>query len=153
VAERAKPSRPRRRRTSPNPPGDAGERPLKIGEAARLLGVEPYVLRFWETQFPFLRPRHASSSHRIYQPKDLELLKLIKRLLHGEGYTIAGAKRHIKEAGLERLRSQFAGGPSGNNARPEAPVRGASEPRPAEVRRTLEQIRTELESLHKMLVG
>ncbi|MGH7001915.1 MAG: MerR family transcriptional regulator, partial [Stellaceae bacterium] len=82
---RPKPSNPPRRRTATvvnksganNPQPDA--RPLKIGEAARLLEVEAYVLRFWETQFTFLRPRHANSSHRMYEPADLDLLRLVKR--------------------------------------------------------------------------
>src|SRR5579863_785132 len=101
-----------RRRPRPaaaNPPAANGaERQIKIGEAARLIGVEAYVLRFWETQFPFLRPRHSRSKHRYYDQKSIETLRLIRRLLHGEGYTIAGAKRHIREAGLDRLRGDGA---------------------------------------------
>src|SRR5579863_4001138 len=87
---------------------NGAERQIKIGEAARLIGVEAYVLRFWETQFPFLRPRHSRSKHRYYDQKSIETLRLIRRLLHGEGYTIAGAKRHIREAGLDRLRGDGA---------------------------------------------
>ena len=79
------------------------ERGLKIGEAARALGVETYVLRFWETQFPFLKPRHTRTKHRFYQEKDLDVLRLIKRLLHDEGFTIAGANKHIKEFGIDTL--------------------------------------------------
>src|ERR1700720_4918990 len=82
------------------------EHPIKIGEAARIIGVEAYVLRFWETQFPFLRPRHSRSKHRYYDEKSLDSLRLIRRLLHSEGYTIAGAKKHIREAGLDRLRRE-----------------------------------------------
>src|SRR5712692_4526156 len=95
--------RPRPRVVAAAAVANGAERQIKIGEAARLLGVEAYVLRFWETQFPFLRPRHASSSHRMYQARDIELLQLVKRLLHVEGYTIAGAKKHIREVGLDRL--------------------------------------------------
>ena len=79
------------------------ERGLKIGEAAEVLGVETYVLRFWETQFPFLRPRHSRTKHRFYHDHDLEVLRLIKRLLHQEGFTIAGANKYIRENGLETL--------------------------------------------------
>ena len=71
------------------------------------------MLRFWETQFPFLRPRHSRSKHRYYDEKSLDSLRLIRRLLHSEGYTIAGAKKHIREAGLERLR----GGNEGDRSR------------------------------------
>ncbi len=61
------------------------ERGLKIGEAARVLGVETYVLRFWETQFPFLKPKHTRTKHRFYQERDIAVLRVIKRLLHDEG--------------------------------------------------------------------
>src|ERR1700687_2367439 len=74
------------------------ERGLKIGEAARVLGVETYVLRFWETQFPLLKPKHTRTKHRFYQARDLAVLRVIKRLLHDEGFTIAGAHKHIKES-------------------------------------------------------
>jgi len=146
---RSKTASPRRKRPSSSPDtAERDERPLKIGEAARALGVEAYVLRFWETQFPFLRPRHASSSHRIYQRKDLELLRLVKRLLHVEGYTIAGAKKHIREVGLERL--------CGASLPDEAPPAGpepppAPDPRRADLQNTLESIRNDLRSLHKLL--
>src|SRR5271170_6514221 len=98
-------SRQRRPRTAVDASAaNASESRIKIGEAARLIGVEAYVLRFWETQFPFLRPRHSRSKHRYYDQKSLDTLRLIRRLLHSEGYTIAGAKKHIREAGLDRLR-------------------------------------------------
>src|SRR5579864_619992 len=100
----AESNRHRPRPATGSNPTNGAERQIKIGEAARLIGVEAYVLRFWETQFPFLRPRHSRSKHRYYDQKSIETLRLIRRLLHGEGYTIAGAKRHIREAGLDRLR-------------------------------------------------
>jgi DNA-binding transcriptional MerR regulator len=53
----------------------ADERGLKIGEAAKVIGVEAYVLRFWETQFQILKPKHARSKHRFYQPRDIETLR------------------------------------------------------------------------------
>jgi DNA-binding transcriptional MerR regulator len=149
TAARSKPAGPRRKRPSPAPDtAEHGARPLKIGEAARTLGVEAYVLRFWETQFPFLRPRHASSSHRIYQPRDLELLRMVKRLLHVDGYTIAGAKKHIREVGLERLCGE-------RPTRQVAPATRAA-PSPAgssraDLQGTLETIRDELQSLRKLL--
>jgi DNA-binding transcriptional MerR regulator len=130
-------------------PADRGARPLKIGEAARALGVEAYVLRFWETQFAFLRPHHASSSHRIYQPKDLELFRMVKRLLHGDGYTIAGAKKHIREVGLERLCGEPAPAPIVPAARAATPP----EPRRTGLQDTLASIRSDLKSLRKLLDG
>ena len=107
----AKPTRPRSRiAAKATPPANGADRQIKIGEAARIIGVEAYVLRFWETQFPFLRPRHSRSKHRYYDEKSLDSLRLIRRLLHSEGYTIAGAKKHIRESGLERLRGGVEGG-------------------------------------------
>jgi DNA-binding transcriptional MerR regulator len=116
----AKPTRPRSHTASRATPANRADRQIKIGEAARIIGVEAYVLRFWETQFPFLRPRHSRSKHRYYDEKSLDSLRLIRRLLHSEGYTIAGAKKHIREAGLERLR----GGSEGDISREGDRLRG-----------------------------
>ena len=125
------------------------ERGLKIGEAARALGVETYVLRFWETQFPFLKPKHTRTKHRFYHEKDLDVLRLIKRLLHDEGFTIVGANKHIKEFGIEALMS---GKPLPKNA-PSSSERTPSQA-PAvdgQTRRVLNEVRRDLESLHKIL--
>jgi DNA-binding transcriptional MerR regulator len=138
----------RRRKAAPRARPAADERPLKIGEAARSLGVEAYVLRFWETQFPFLHPRHAPSSHRMYERKDLELFKLVKRLLHIEGYTIAGARKHIREVGLERLCNEVAANQSRNTSSKHSSATASRSP---EVRDALAQIRSELKSLQKLL--
>jgi DNA-binding transcriptional MerR regulator len=132
------------------------ERPLKIGEAARAIGVEPYVLRFWETQFSFLRPRHSPSKHRSYEARDIETLKLIKRLLHVEGFTIAGARKHIRESGLERLRAGVVSAkPVKTTAAGEAVVVArngeTADGKPRSLRRALAEIRRDLESIHKLL--
>ncbi len=141
--QRPKP-RPRASRSAPN-----GERTYKIGEAARLLGVEPYVLRFWETQFSFLRPSHAGSTHRIYLDRDLELLRLIKRLLHEERFTIEGARKHIGEHGIEALiAGKIKAQSAAVSSAPRSAEPGQADPR---LKRTLGEIRRELESLQKML--
>ena len=72
---------------------------FKIGEVARLVGVKPYVLRYWETEFSILRPGKTRSRHRLYRRKDVETLLEIRRLLYAERYTIEGAKRRLREAG------------------------------------------------------
>ena len=69
---------------------------FRIGEASRIVGVEPYVLRYWENEFPQLRPRRAESRQRTYQRKDLETLLEIKRLLYEERMTIEGARLRLK---------------------------------------------------------
>ena len=83
---------------------------FKIGEVARLLAVKPYVLRYWESEFSVLRPGKTRSRHRLYRRKDVETLLEIRRLLYAEGYTIAGAKRRLREgtrtAGTARVRAE-----------------------------------------------
>jgi len=69
---------------------------FRIGEASRIVGVEPYVLRYWESEFSQLRPRRADSRQRTYQKKDLETLLEIKRLLYEERMTIKGARLRLK---------------------------------------------------------
>ena len=72
---------------------------FKIGEVAKLVGVKPYVLRYWETEFSILRPGKTRAKHRLYRRKDVETLLEIRRLLYGERYTIEGAKRRLREGG------------------------------------------------------
>jgi len=150
---RPRPPSVRRRKPAPQKPATITaipERGLKIGEAARALGVETYVLRFWETQFPFLKPKHTRTKHRFYQEKDLDVLRLIKRLLHDEGFTIVGANKHIKEFGIDAL---MAGKPLPKNAPASSPERAPS-PSSAidgQARRVLNEVRRDLESIQKIL--
>jgi DNA-binding transcriptional MerR regulator len=74
---------------------------FKIGEVSEIVGVEPYVLRYWETEFDLLKPSKAPSRHRLYKKKDVELLLDIKRLLYTEGFTIEGARKKLKEVKKE----------------------------------------------------
>src|SRR5437870_13595920 len=71
---------------------------FRIGEVARLVGVKPYVLRYWESEFSVLRPGKTRSRHRLYRRKDVETLLEIRRLLYAERYTIAGAKRRLRNS-------------------------------------------------------
>lgn len=72
----------------------------KIGEVSKIAGVEPYVLRYWETEFTFLKPRKSKSGQRIYIKKDLELIFQIKELLYAERFTIEGVRKKFSEGGL-----------------------------------------------------
>lgn len=74
---------------------------FKIGEVSEIVGVEPYVLRYWETEFDLLKPSKAPSKHRLYKKRDVELLLEIKRLLYTEGFTIEGARKKLKETKKE----------------------------------------------------
>lgn len=68
---------------------------FKIGEVARLTGLKPYVLRYWETEFPHIRPRKGKGGQRVYRREDVLAVIQVQRMLHGEGYTIAGARRKL----------------------------------------------------------
>ena len=67
---------------------------FRIGEAARLVGVKPYVLRFWEKEFPFIQPE-KHSGQRLYRKHEIELFREIRRLLHDERYTIEGTRKKL----------------------------------------------------------
>ena len=69
----------------------------RIGEVSRLTALKPFVLRYWETEFPMLEPVKSPSGHRLYRQEDVEMVLRIKRLLYDEGFTIAGARRHLRE--------------------------------------------------------
>ena len=105
-----------------------GKMYYSISEAAKLVGVEPYVLRFWEKEFPQIKPRKNRAGNRIYRPEDIKKVSGIKRLLHDEGYTIEGARKLLKQG------SQTA----------------ELGPNSEEIRKVLREIRNELENLIKL---
>ncbi len=113
---------------------------FRIGEVAKIIGVKPYVLRYWETEFPILKPGKTPSRHRLYRRRDVETLLDIKRLLYEEGFTIAGAKRRLKDGereGESLLLSQ---------ATLEVPL-----PIRSDQRKVLTAIHGDILSLHKLL--
>ena len=98
---------------------------------ARLAGIKPYVLRFWETEFPALGPRKSGTGHRLYRRKDVEMVLEIKRLLYEQRFTIEGARKFLEtraktEAAARRLR---------NRPRRKAAQRRPRQPRPPRRRR------------------
>jgi DNA-binding transcriptional MerR regulator len=70
---------------------------FRIGEVSTMLGLEPYVLRYWETEFPSLSPKKSGTGHRLYRRKDVELLLRIKHLLYERRFTIDGARQFLHE--------------------------------------------------------
>ena len=70
---------------------------FKIGEVAELAGVKPHVLRYWESEFGSFRPSKSKTNQRLYQKKDIEFVVQLKDLLHNQGYTIAGARKKMRE--------------------------------------------------------
>jgi len=76
----------------------AAERKLyRIGEVSRLADLKPFVLRYWETEFPMLQPMKSPGGLRLYRQDDVDMVFRIKRLLYDEGFTIAGARRYLRE--------------------------------------------------------
>ena len=116
---------------------------FRIGEVAKIVGVKPYVLRYWETEFAVLKPGKTPSRHRLYRRRDVETLLEIKRLLYEEGFTIAGAKKKLKE--LEK--------DSPVPTIPVDPAQSVSQVQKEEpnYRRVLQAIRNELRELHQFL--
>jgi len=70
---------------------------FRIGEVSDLVGVKPYVLRYWESEFPDIKPSKSKSGQRLYKRRDVELLLRIKELLYEERFTINGARKRLKE--------------------------------------------------------
>ena len=80
---------------------------FRIGDVADIVGVKPYVIRFWETEFPFLSPQKSQTGQRVYKKADVEVLLLIKHLLYQERYSIEGARKRIRELRKEGELEQF----------------------------------------------
>lgn len=106
---------------------------FKIGEVAELVGVKPYVLRYWESEFSILKPTKTKSKHRLYRRKDIETLLQIKQLLHNERFTIEGARKHIKSL------------PKDDRRQAELPLADRT------YRTVLVRIKKDIEALHRML--
>jgi DNA-binding transcriptional MerR regulator len=73
------------------------ERFYRIGEVSRITEIRPFVLRYWEEEFPMLQPVKGRQGYRLYRQQDVDLVLKIKRLLYDEGFTIAGARRHLRD--------------------------------------------------------
>lgn len=76
-------------------PKDDDKRLYKIGEVCRMADVQPYVLRYWETEFPALAPNKSGGGQRLYTRREIDIILRIKQLLYSEGFTIAGAKKKL----------------------------------------------------------
>src|SRR5512145_1124239 len=80
----------------------------RIGEVSRLTGLEPYVLRYWETEFPQIKPDKGGSKQRLYSKKDLDTILEIKHLLYKEGFTIPGARKKLNGRGERNVGTAIA---------------------------------------------
>jgi len=90
---------------------------FRIGEVSRLTATKQFVLRYWESEFPMLQPVKTPKGHRLYRREDIETVFVIKRLLYDEGFTIAGARRYLRDQAVE---------PNGSNSEAAAAVAGSS---------------------------
>ena len=106
------------------------ERLYKIGEVCRLADVQPYVLRYWETEFPSLAPNKSGGGQRLYTRREIDIILRIKQLLYSEGFTIAGAKKKLE---------------TDSDAPPPAP------PPAKDVSKALRQVKEELTAILRML--
>ena len=79
-----------------------GKRYYRIGEVAKLTGVKAHVLRYWESEFRWMAPQKSRSQQRLYRKRDIEVIQLIKRLLYEERFTIAGARKRLRELGVAK---------------------------------------------------
>jgi DNA-binding transcriptional MerR regulator len=99
--------------TAPSLPEIPDKSLFTIAEAARLTGTKAFVLRYWQNEFPMLQPVKAPNGRRLYRREDIEMIFEIKRLLYEEGFTIAGARKHLAErAGADGGPGQRASAPA-----------------------------------------
>ncbi|MHB1022430.1 MAG: MerR family transcriptional regulator [Acidobacteriaceae bacterium] len=112
---------------------------FRIGEVARLCDVPAYVLRFWETEFPQLKPNKGGTGQRLYRRRDVELAMRIKRLLYEEGYTIPGARQVFKAEGKQQ------------NGQPELPFKLGAAKSSSAKDVNLQRVRKELKEILHML--
>lgn len=113
----------------------------RIGEVATLVGVQPHVLRYWETEFRTIRPQKSSKGQRVYSRRDVEKLLRVKDLLKNQGFTIAGARRRLREPGASVSALEETPGtgpatlaePAGADAAPAVAAAEELEPRPLAV--------------------
>ena len=78
------------------------KRYYRIGEVSRIAGVKPYVLRYWESEFRFMAPQKSRSKQRLYRQRDIDIILLVKKLLYEQRFTIAGARKKLREMGVGR---------------------------------------------------
>ncbi len=109
---------------------------FRIGEVARLCRLPAYVLRFWETEFPQLKPNKSSSGQRLYRKREVETALEIKKLLYQEGFTIPGARQHLRQEGKGK-----------------GPQDGLPFPKASPTKTDLKRLRQNLEEILALLSG
>ena len=118
----------------------------RIGEVSRITGVKPYVLRYWESEFRWMSPQKSRSKQRLYRRKDIEMILLIQKLLHEERFTIAGARKRLRELGIGRALEEAAE----SSAREKAEEAANGQLDAAKTAEFCQSIRTELLAIREM---
>lgn len=121
----------------------------RINEVSKITGLKPYVLRYWESEFPELSPEKDASDQRRYRARDIETIFAIRKLLYEDRFTIKGARRRLKSE-LKQAAGRSAGGNVASSARTEAGPAGARQPN-EKLGRTLYHLRNEVDELLKIL--
>ena len=126
-------------------PDAAEERKLyKIGEVCKVADVQPYVLRYWETEFPSLAPNKSGGGQRLYTKREIDIILRIKQLLYSEGFTIAGAKK--------KLETELEGGAAPPPPPPPPPAPKASATKATRAtNQAIAEVKKELRALLEML--
>lgn len=120
----------------------------KIGEVCRMADVQPYVLRYWETEFPSLAPNKSGGGQRLYSRREIDIILRIKELLYSEGFTIAGAKKKLE---LETVDGELQTA-SANDAAADTPAeRAATGAKQAQLTVDLSSVKQELRSILDLL--
>jgi len=122
---------------------------FRINDVAEITGLAPYILRYWESEFPMLRPERDEKGERRYRKSDIELILQIKKLVYEEKYTLAGACKQLKAM---RRRNSSSGGASAGADAKEAPEAAAADPvRMRELAQAVAQLRDELTAVYRLL--
>lgn len=102
----------------------------RIGEVAEIVGVQPHVLRYWETEFRSIRPQKSTKGQRVYSRRDVEKLLRVKDLLRNQGFTIAGARKKLHDPAADEPRIERAPAPPERTIQSIAPERASHSPQP-----------------------
>jgi DNA-binding transcriptional MerR regulator len=125
-------------------PEVSDKRYYRIGEVSKITDVKPYVLRYWESEFRWMAPQKSRSKQRLYRKRDIEMIELIKKLLYEQRFTIAGARKKLRDMGVgaaletvasprsAKSSSPYAGCSDGQRRDPQAPLGARSEAEPRE---------------------
>ncbi|MEN8184684.1 MAG: MerR family transcriptional regulator [Myxococcota bacterium] len=124
------------------------KRYYRIGEVSRITGIKPYVLRYWESEFRWMSPAKSRSKQRLYRKRDIDTIELIKKLLYQDRFTIEGARRRLRELGVDGARD------AARDSAPEVPAPEGAQLElhtHPDVRAEFRRIREELQTIRTLL--